>query len=242
MKFTQQSQYDVRLEWGHSGLAGLAECDLDSLVIVDVLSFSTCVAVAVERGAMVFPYPFGRDGAAKFAAERQAILAGPRGDRESAFSLAPSSLISIGANTKLVLPSPNGSSLSFEGAAHGTVVAGCLRNRSAVAEFVSSRPGPIAIVAAGERWPDGSLRPCFEDHIGAGSIVAALPGTKSPEAEAAATLFQRFSEQVQEMLMSCSSGRELLGKGFGADVELASEVDSSKTVPVLLDGCYRQLF
>lgn len=241
MKFTQQSGFDVRLEWGHRGLDALAETELDSLVIVDVLSFSTCVTVAVERGGLVFPYPSGRDGAPAFAAEHQAELAGSRWDRDAAFSLAPSSLMTIAAKTRLVLPSPNGSSLSFEGASHGTVVAGCLRNRSAVAKYLSSRRGPTAIIAAGERWPDGSLRPCLEDHIGAGSIVDALPGTRSPEAEAAATLFQRFESRLEGTLMSCSSGRELVGKGFGVDVEIASEVDASRVVPILLDGCYRQL-
>jgi hypothetical protein len=51
------------------------------------------------------------------------------------------SLSSIAAGTRLVLPSPNGSELSHLAAAAGaTVVAGCLRNASAVATADSARP------------------------------------------------------------------------------------------------------
>jgi 2-phosphosulfolactate phosphatase len=238
VEFTRQSDYDVRFECGRQGLAALAEGELDAIVIVDVLSFSTCVAVAVERGALVFPYPWEKEGAAEFAAERGAVLAGPRWDPDAAPSLAPSSLLRIPAGTRLVLPSPNGSSLSFEAAAHGAVIAGCLRNRTAVAKHLSARRGPVAVIAAGERWPDGSLRPCFEDHLGAGSIVAEISGAKSPEAEAAAALFERFSGRIDEALRSCSSGRELVSRGFGADVEIASATDASGAAPVLVDGHY----
>ena len=53
--FTSQARYDVRFEWGERGLRALAP-HVELLVIVDVLSFSTCVALACARGATVFPY------------------------------------------------------------------------------------------------------------------------------------------------------------------------------------------
>src|SRR2546426_1009702 len=91
-KFARQSEYDVRLEWGHQGLACLAQSELDAIVIVDVLSFSTCVTIAVERGAVVLPYPWQKDGAAGFAERHDAVLAGSRWDQKSAFSLSPTAL------------------------------------------------------------------------------------------------------------------------------------------------------
>lgn len=74
----------------------------------------------------------------------------------------------------------------------GVVVAACLRNARAVAAWLSERSGaddgPVTVIAAGERWPDGSLRPA-QDLLGAGAVVAALAQRRgvrvSPEAAAA---------------------------------------------------------
>src|SRR5687768_5068325 len=56
-----------RLEWGRRGAAVGAERG-DILVVVDVLSFSSAVATAVERGASIYPCADG-ESAAKRAGE-----------------------------------------------------------------------------------------------------------------------------------------------------------------------------
>ncbi len=83
----------------------------------------------------------------------------------------------------------------------GTVLAGCFRNRTAVAELAGARGGPIAVIAAGERWSDGSLRPCFEDLCAAGAIIAKLRGTRSQEASLAAAAFSFAEPHLQESLL-----------------------------------------
>lgn len=40
------------------------------------------------------------------------------------------------------------------------------------------------------------------------------------------------------MLLSCSSGRELIERGFEADVRLAGELDVSAAAAQLHDGAY----
>lgn len=229
----RQRGHRVRLEWGRTGAALLAaECA--AVAVVDVLSFCTAVDVAVGRGAEVLPQR--SDDAAAAAREATARGAVPAGDRHGPGpSLRPSSLVGIAAGTRLALPSPNGATLcALAAGGRATVVAGCLRNASAVAAFLRGVDGPVGVVPAGERWPDGTLRVAYEDLLGAGAIVAGLDG-RSPEADAAATLF-RATPDLRGVLGSLASGRELVADGFAADVDLAAELDAGRAVPVLRDG------
>lgn len=50
-----QAECDIRCEWGQQGVESLAPSS-EVVIIVDILSFSTCVDIAVGRGARVFPY------------------------------------------------------------------------------------------------------------------------------------------------------------------------------------------
>ena len=175
MIFDQQ-EFDIRCEWGEHGIAVLAPIS-DVMIIVDVLSFSTSVDVAVAQGAMVFPYRWRDDTALAYAVSVGAILADP-GRHATMYSLSPESLIGIPNGTRIVLPSPNGSTLTL--AAKPTpVLAGCLRNAGAVATVARKSGDKIAVIPAGERWKeDGSLRPAFEDLIGAGAIISHLNGRR----------------------------------------------------------------
>ncbi|MEQ8992988.1 MAG: 2-phosphosulfolactate phosphatase [Pseudomonadales bacterium] len=155
------------------------------------------------------------------------------------FSLSPGSLMHAVPGDRVVLPSPNGSAISHEAVGFGDVVAGCLRNARAVAKFIASRGYPVAIVVAGERWSDGSLRPAIEDVLGAGAIVSMLDSTCSPEARGAAAAFENMRGNLLGALRGSSSGRELVGRGFDSDVTIAAELDATETVPLLADGYFR---
>jgi 2-phosphosulfolactate phosphatase len=231
MAFTDQEPFDVRCEWGPQGVAALEGCR--TFIVVDVLSFSTCVAVATARGAEVAPCRSSDHEATALAERLQATLAGPRGSR---YSLSPASLLNVPMGTLLVLPSPNGATVSIEADARGHVLAGCLRNRSAIASRAAALGGPFAIVPAGERWPDGTLRHSYEDLLGAGAIAAALPGCRSPEAAAAVALFEAASNQLRESITACSSGRELIERGFSEDVLMAADLDADTVAPELIGG------
>jgi 2-phosphosulfolactate phosphatase len=232
MPYFDQDQFDIRCEWGMAGVQNLSPSDV--IVIIDVLSFTTSVDVALGRGASVLPYRWRDDSAALYARERSAELAGSRGGERNSFSLAPSSLENAPPGLRLVLPSPNGSSLAFAAMTRGAVVAAaCLRNASAVAAWAQQTAKQITVVPAGERWPDGSLRPAVEDLIAAGAIIKRLPGRLSPESRVAVVAFDGVAASLREVLCNCSSGRELMERGYARDVELASEMDVSKIVPVL---------
>ncbi len=230
-----QSGFDVRCEWGVNGVRHLAP-GADVVVIVDVLSFSTCVEIANSRGAIVFPYRWKDESATAFAASVNAELAGVRraGDR---YSLSPASLSDIPAGTRLALPSPNGSSLSLATGTTPTLTA-CLRNCRAGATAAAKYGPRVAVIPAGERWNDGSLRPAFEDWVGAGAIISHLKGSLAPEAGAALSAYLNVKLDLKHMLKQCGSGRELIEKGFEQDVEIASELDISECAPTLVDGAY----
>ncbi|WP_329620251.1 2-phosphosulfolactate phosphatase [Streptomyces sp. NBC_01255] len=237
----------ISFGWGPveaRALAPAAAC----VVVVDVLSFTTSVGVAVEGGTAVLPYRWRDATAAAFAREEDAVLAVGRREATEAhpWTLSPAALRAAPMPSRLVLPSPNGSTIAAE-AGGATVVAASLRNPTAVARWLADRgygsaDRPLAVIASGERWPDGSLRPALEDLLGAGAVLSALArtgGTASPEASAAATLWAATEDPVAA-LHGCDSGRELYEYGFPQDVAVAAEIDSSTTVPVLVDGAFQE--
>jgi 2-phosphosulfolactate phosphatase len=220
-----QSRAVCRCEWGAAGHDNLAPAAVT--IIVDVLSFSTCVDVAAGVGVAILPYD-ARSGAAEaFARDKQAELAGPRG--VSRYSLSPASFLGSVPGGRCVLPSPNGAALAVRAATSATIViAGCLRNAAAVAQRAARLGSVFNVCAAGECWPDGSLRVAVEDWLGAGAILRHLPGQKSSEAIAA---FEDAAPRLAEVIAQSSSGRELVERGYGQDVEIAVALDVSRHVP-----------
>jgi 2-phosphosulfolactate phosphatase len=272
----QQSCAPVRFDWGLAGALALTEQAGTAAVVVDVLSFATAVSVATDLGIQVYPFRWLDNRAAEFAEAHGAQLASSR--RQGGVSLSPASIRawtgrpSRGrANAKLVLPSPNGSSICSTLADRGSpVLAGCLRNAGLTAgwlarELAGGRLSTVAVIAAGEHWPDGALRPAVEDLWGAGAVLERLSRAApelpmSPEAQAAAAAFAAVEPNLLRSLMGCASGRELIearrqrvsiggaersrsrasgSAGFAEDVAIAAELDTASTVPLLDGGCFR---
>ncbi len=253
LEFCTQVGYAYRFDWGPSGLRALAP-DSDVVVIVDVLRFTSAVSAAIESGAIVFPYRWADDGAAAYAVERNAALAGRR--EEGGPSLSPTDLLTMQPGGRLVLPSPNGSALSFaasssvsrqQGDRH--VLAGCLRNASATAQLARQLAdgGSIAVIAAGERWhgATGPLRPAVEDLLGAGAILAALDPSASlsaphcsPEAAAAQAAFVALRQRLHDTLLESSSGRELVARGWADDVATSAALDATDRAARLVDEAF----
>ncbi|MEP9362876.1 2-phosphosulfolactate phosphatase [Nocardioides sp. CN2-186] len=230
----------VQFEWGPTGAAAVVGAG-SVAVVVDVLSFTTTLTVAVDAAMTVYPFSWKDERAEAYAAERDAVLARGRSLREGV-SLSPVSVRAAVGVERLVLPSPNGSSISFALAESGASVVGAsLRNASAVARHLVSA-GSVAVIAAGERWPDGSLRPAVEDLWGAGAVIAALVDQGrddlSPEARVAEQAFRAVAPRLADQLRGCVSGRELIDGGFGEDVEVALELDGSQVVPVLRGAAF----
>ncbi len=228
MSYFSQTRFSVRLEWGLAAIRHLA-ADADCVIVIDVMSFSTCVSIAVDRGAVVYPYPWRDETAQGYGAERGAAVASSRSRFDDGWSLSPQSMLTATNGLRLVLPSPNGSACSYYAKDLGAAVfAASFRNLRATA-YACRNFDRILVVPCGERWPDDDgLRPSIEDYLAAGGIVSALVrDDAAPEARAAALAYEGLAEQRMSAMAVCSSAVELAERGFEQDVKLCLEEDAS---------------
>ncbi len=223
-------------------------------MIVDVLSFSTTMSVAVERGLVALSYSGpeldamgGRDAA---AAELDAtVVAKTRAVEPGVPSLSPASLAAVEPGRRVVFTSLNGARCTSAASDAPAVLIGCLRNLSAtgrvVEEALATGVAPrCTIVPCLEQWTSSTTdtmgeRFSAEDWLGAGALAAALAGggaSLSAEASFAATTFEAVSDDLAAALAQSISGRELVAKGFRADVDLAAEVDATDQACVRVEA------
>jgi|GEM_PF-703370 len=244
----------VHVEWGATG-ARLGAARGDVIVVVDILSFSTTLAIAVSRdfSCLVFsPAEVAALGgieqaAARFGARplsRQRLV--PPGQ----LSISPASLLTAVPGQRVLFTSLNGAAVTAAAAAAPALLVGSLRNASATATATAlllsqGLAGRVTVVPCGERWgpvePDApGWRPALEDWLGAGLICARLAEhglTLSAEAGAAAAAWTGQDIRTgPNLLTSCVSARELRARGFSQDVTLALSVDVSERVPTRVSG------
>jgi 2-phosphosulfolactate phosphatase len=113
-----QSDYRIRLDWGPTGAAAIAPgaaviaVGAAVIAVVDVLSFSTTLTVAVERGIPVLPFRWGSADASRSARRHGATLGVGRSQVAGSgqVSLSPGTIlrgegIERGAPGRLWLPS-----------------------------------------------------------------------------------------------------------------------------------------
>jgi len=228
--WSRQHGFAYRFDWGLPGIAAIGP-DAAVVVVVDVLRFTTTVEIAVARGASVVPVDPDRE------------------TPTDTISLSPSVLPPLLHGRRCALPSANGARVALAAIALGVpVLAGSLRNATAVAAAARhlARSGPVAVVAAGERWPDGTLRPCAEDLLGAGAVLTALDPAGSisdprcsPEAGVARAAFTWERFRIRDVVVDGASGRELAAQGAADDLRWAGALDVSAVVPEWRDGAFR---
>lgn len=99
--WTTQSEFDVRFEWGATGTKSIAPGT--TVVVVDVLRFTTAVEAGTNGGAAIYPYRWRDESLHDFARSIGALLAD--GSDPAGPSLSPASLRGLGADDAIVLPS-----------------------------------------------------------------------------------------------------------------------------------------
>src|SRR5579859_6376159 len=150
----------VWLAWGRRG-AQAAAARGDILVVIDTLRFSTAAATAVHHGALI--YPCSPDEALfnalaeRVGGEVARHSLSPHPSAPARFTLSPRSYLGIKPGTRVVLPSPNGSTCCQYGAQATALFVGALVNAQAVAGAVSQLLSAahrlnVTLLACGERW------------------------------------------------------------------------------------------
>lgn len=243
-----QQNESCRLEWGSRGVQAAAERG-DILVVVDVLSFSTAVATAVENGARI--YPCGKNEDAGALAESHGAVTAVRREEvpgKGRYSLSPGTFLTATPGERIVLQSPNGATCSRYGSQVPCLLVGALVNAAAVAvaaaRAAAEKGVGITVLACGERWhsphEDGELRFAVEDYLGAGAILSHLPESisRSLEAQICQSAFAASVDRLPELLQNCGSGIELRDRGYGSDVEHSACLNVCQTAPILCSGLY----
>jgi 2-phosphosulfolactate phosphatase len=120
------------------------------------------------------------------------------------------------AQSPAAIPAAVPPAVSARGA---TVVAGSVQHAAAIADWALARQAEsgdrycIAVIAAGEVRPDGSLRFAVEDLLAAGAVVDALAAVGidycSPEAAAASAAFSSLRSATGHLMSASATGQAL---------------------------------
>ena len=226
-----QSDYQVRLEWGVDGLARLAPSDV--VVVVDILRFSSTVIQAVERGETV-----ALDASARAVARNGATVA------EAAARTGALVLIGGLRNASAVARAILGEQRRRAARTSVAIVA--------AGELDSRAPGAPLRFAVEDQLGAGAI----VDALGRLGI-----DHTSPDAAVAGESFRGLRGAARHLLTASGSGRELEALGRRDEVLAAATVDAAEptrpeapddtsaapggsvaaVVPVLRDGVFAAL-
>ena len=225
---------------GNGSLNALAE---EQAVVVDILRATTTIIQALASGATtVVPCvsPEEAIGLAGRLDPTRVVIAGERGGvKPPGFDLGNSPLDFTPARVRgksIVMGTTNGTRALVAVAGAARVFAGAFVNLSALVEELNQNGEPVRIVCAGQHG-----QPCGEDTLFAGWLARALSQLEEPydvAADAATHQAMKLagtmeSGQILSALLACEHGKNLVGLGFGRDVEFAAQLDRLPVVPLL---------
>ncbi|MCE1247682.1 MAG: 2-phosphosulfolactate phosphatase [Firmicutes bacterium] len=212
------------------------------VTVIDVLRVSTTIITAMENGASsIYPVltvqeAFDRKN--QLLSEEtppESILLG--GERNSllipGFDMGNSppeyTREKIGGKI-LILSSTNGTKAVRRSKDADGIIAACIRNAQAAADFLLTQGKDVLFYLSG-RIGEFSL----EDSIGAGIIIGKILKSTSAEltdsAIACIDLAEKYSADPEAMFRKSYHGKYLLSLGLERDLEFCSKLDCSAVVP-----------
>jgi 2-phosphosulfolactate phosphatase len=208
--------------------------------VVDVIRATTSIVAACRHGARaVFPAASTAEAEALAADRPAALLAGERGGaRIPGFAAGNSPrefTRDLVRERDLILTTSNGTrTLRAVGAGRRVAIAAFL-NRTAVGRWLARQQEDGLIVCSGY---EGIFS--LEDAVCAGSIVeAAAQGgdvTLGDGAQACRVLWEQCGGDLPRLLQESGWGRQVIARGFGADLAVCAELDVTEVLPVMEEG------
>lgn len=215
-----------------------------AVAVIDVIRATTTITMALHQGCTGV-IPVRTLSEARAVAQRlgtRALLGGERGaERATGFELGNSPTEYGRERVKgktIVLTTTNGTR-TFQAVSGAQAIIACsFLNVSAAAHWLAATGLDILIACAGRHG-----RFCLEDVVGSGMLIDRILGIDdrlielTDVARAAHQLFTNYRADLLGMLRGCQWGREIIRKGFGADLEICAHVDLTDIVPVMHKGC-----
>jgi 2-phosphosulfolactate phosphatase len=203
----------------------------DIAIMVDVLSASTTMTVAMQNFSTIIPVKSILE-AQEIAKKYDAVLAGERrGAAIEGFDTgnSPPEISKISGNT-LVLTTSNGTRIMDKMKA--TILIGSFVNAKAVAKkALDLAENHIEVVMAGV---DGNF--AIEDFLGAGEIITNLVNSEIDEIALASCLASRDKNMVDEAVKNSRSARKLGEIGLSDDVDFCLKRNIYDSVPLYANG------
>jgi 2-phosphosulfolactate phosphatase len=212
-------------------------------VVVDVLRATTSILTLLERGCEEVIAAPTVDAARRYAAEsgRPVRTAGEEGGLAPAgfdFGNSPAAFAGADvAGTRVVIATTNGTKALHAARGAPLVLAGCLRNRAAVAraavDAALANGFDITIVCSGREG-----RFSLDDAYAAGAIAdaaAAQMGERVPwtatDAVLAARALYRAWPDAATVFRRTAGGRNVIAIGLEEDLRYCAQPDCSEVVP-----------
>lgn len=216
-----------------------------TVIVIDVLRATSTVIAAIENGAAAIIPVEDIETASKLVSKSDRdtkLLAGEwKGQPIEGFDLFNSPLEFTPERVKgktVVFTTTNGTRAITAVSRARRILVCSINNVDAVAESIMGEKR-IAIVCAGN---SGGIS--GEDMLCGGMLIGCIGvGAKGEKLSDSARLALHLSEghsgEIEAFLRSCDRGRELIGQGYGGDIEYCSRRGSSSIVPELIDGTIR---
>jgi 2-phosphosulfolactate phosphatase len=207
-------------------------------VVIDVLRASSTIINALSNGAKevipVATVEFAVKGSGGMFSG-QTLLGGERNTKKiEGFALGNSPIEyyrEFVEDKFIVFFSTNGSKAVVKAKFSQNLVVCSFNNLSSIANYLIRLKNDVEILCAGNN-NNFSL----EDSVCAGKLIEEIKKKKknievSDSSAAAYALYERFGDDILEMLKNTEQGKKLIANGFAKDLEFCSDLNINSAIP-----------